>query len=138
MIGRLDAPGAKLDPVMPGFENSRSPSVAAPERRSSSFGITVTVANWSVTTGSTPCCGAGAGGAGAGCAAAVRSRLRLGAARTTRVGVRVGAVRCRWIGLGAVTVMSGSCVGVSWASAPLLIAPSNSQLALPMWNARFF
>ena len=29
MIGRLEAPGAKLEPVMPGFENRRSPSVAA-------------------------------------------------------------------------------------------------------------
>jgi hypothetical protein len=37
MIGRLEAPGAKLEPVMPGFENRRSPSVALPERRSSSF-----------------------------------------------------------------------------------------------------
>ena len=55
MIGRLDAPGAKLEPVMPGFRNSRSPSVAAPLRRISSFGTTVTVANWSVTMGSTPC-----------------------------------------------------------------------------------
>ena len=45
MIGLLEAPGAKLEPVMPGFEFSRSPSVAAPERRSSSFGTTVTVAN---------------------------------------------------------------------------------------------
>ncbi len=55
MIGRLDAPGAKLEPVMPGFENSRSPSVDAPLRRISSFGTTVTVANWSVTTGNVPC-----------------------------------------------------------------------------------
>jgi hypothetical protein len=45
MIGRLDAPGAKLDPVMPGFSNRRSPRVAAPFRRSASFGTTVTVAN---------------------------------------------------------------------------------------------
>ena len=45
MTGRLDAPGAKLDPVMPGLENSRSPSVAPPLRRSSSFGTTVVVAN---------------------------------------------------------------------------------------------
>ena len=28
-IGRLAAPGAKLEPVMPGLENNRSPSVAA-------------------------------------------------------------------------------------------------------------
>jgi hypothetical protein len=45
MIGRLEAPGAKLEPVMPGFENRRSPSVAPPERRISSLGTTVTVAN---------------------------------------------------------------------------------------------
>jgi hypothetical protein len=56
MIGRLDAPGAKLDPVMPGLFVSKSPSVDAPLRRISSFGTTVTVANWSVTIGSTPCC----------------------------------------------------------------------------------
>ncbi len=54
MIGRLDAPGAKLDPVMPGFSNRRSPSVDAPLRRNSSFGTTVTVANWSVTIGIVP------------------------------------------------------------------------------------
>ena len=57
MIGRLEAPGAKLEPVMPGLENNRSPSVLAGVRRSSSFGTTVTVANWSVTIGSTPGCG---------------------------------------------------------------------------------
>ncbi len=45
MIGRLEAPGAKLEPVMPGLENKRSPSVAPPARRISSFGTTVTVAN---------------------------------------------------------------------------------------------
>jgi hypothetical protein len=45
MIGRLEAPGAKLEPVIPGFEKRRSPSVAAPERRISSLGTTVTVAN---------------------------------------------------------------------------------------------
>ena len=39
MIGRDAAPGAKLDPVMPGLENSRSPSVLDGVRRSSSFGI---------------------------------------------------------------------------------------------------
>ena len=58
MIGRDDAPGAKLDPVMPGLENNRSPSVLDGVRRSSSFGITVTVANWSVTIGSAPMSGA--------------------------------------------------------------------------------
>ena len=45
MIGRLEAPGAKLEPVMPGFENSKSPSVLAGVRRISSLGTTVTVAN---------------------------------------------------------------------------------------------
>ena len=55
MIGRLEAPGAKVEPVMPGLENRRSPSWAVPWRRISSFGTTVTVANWSVTIGSTPC-----------------------------------------------------------------------------------
>jgi len=45
MIGRLDAPGAKLEPVMPGLEDKRSASVAPPCRRISSFGTTVTVAN---------------------------------------------------------------------------------------------
>ena len=39
---------------MPGLEKSRSPSVLAAVRRSSAFGITVTVANWSVTIGSAP------------------------------------------------------------------------------------
>jgi hypothetical protein len=47
-IGRLEAPGAKLEPVMPGFANSTSPSwppVCQGARCSSSFGTTVTVAN---------------------------------------------------------------------------------------------
>jgi hypothetical protein len=43
--GRLDAPGAKLEPVIPGLENNRSPSVSPVLRRSSWFGTTVTVAN---------------------------------------------------------------------------------------------
>ena len=34
MIGRLEAPGAKLEPVMPGFENRGWPSWAVPWRRS--------------------------------------------------------------------------------------------------------
>ena len=45
MIGRLEAPGAKVEPVMPGLENRRSPSWPLPSRRISSFGTTVTVAN---------------------------------------------------------------------------------------------
>ena len=71
MIGRLDAPGAKLEPVMPGLENSRSPSVSRRLRRISSFGTTVTVANWSVTIGSVPCSGASDGATGAAGAAVV-------------------------------------------------------------------
>src|SRR5215470_2593587 len=95
-IGRLDAPGAKLDPVTPGLLNRRSPSVELPLRLISSLGTTVTVANWSVTTGNVPgagTCGAagavGAAGAGAaglatcfGCAGAGR-RIGLGACTTT-------------------------------------------------------
>ena len=45
ITGSSFAPGAKLEPVMPGSENKRSPSVAPPSRRISSFGTTVTVAN---------------------------------------------------------------------------------------------
>ena len=139
MIGRLEAPGAKVEPVMPGLENRRSPSWAVPWRRISSFGTTVTVANWSVTTGSTPCCGAGATGAGGACGA--RSRFALGDARTTRVGAGERTIGRRTIGLGAVTVTSGSCVeedgaGAFCATAPLPIAHSASQLAPPIWNAR--
>jgi hypothetical protein len=49
----------------------------------------------------------------------------------------------RTIGLGAVTVISGSCVDAagavaSCAIAPSAIAHSNSPLAPPKWNARFF
>jgi hypothetical protein len=61
------------------------------------------------------------------------------------VGVREGTTGFRrTIGLGAVTVISGSCVeadGVAafcaCACAPSAIAHSNSQLAPPKWNARF-
>src|SRR5947209_14645778 len=138
MIGRLEAPGAKEEPVMPGFENRGSPSWAVPWRRISSLGTTVTVANWSVTTGSTPCCGAAGTGAGGACGA--RSRFAPGAARTTRAGAGERTIGRRTIGLGAVTVTSGSCVeegaGAFWATAPLPIAHSASQLAPPMWNAR--
>src|SRR5262249_59471323 len=127
MIGRLEAPGAKLEPVMPGFENRRSPSVAPPERRSSSFGTTVTVANWSVTTGSTPCCGAGAAGAvAAGCACGERPRFTSLPARAMRAGVRTKAGFRFTIGLGAVTLTSGSAAGGSSARAAVDIA---SQLA---------
>src|SRR5262249_60452779 len=96
-IGRLDAPGAKLDPVTPGLLNRRSPSVELPLRLISSLGTTVTVANWSVTTGNVSgagTCGAagavGAAGADAaglaacfGCTGAGR-RIGLGACTTPR------------------------------------------------------
>ena len=70
-----------------------------------------------------------------------RSRLRPGAARATRAGVRDGTSFRRTIGLGAVTVISGSCVedeGVAASSAIALlpIAHSMSQLAPPRWTAR--
>ena len=81
MIGRLAAPGAKLEPVMPGLENSTSPSVEPGLRCSSSRGTTVTVANWSVTIGSVPCSAGAASAAG-----------------------------CRAIGLGALTVICGSAM----------------------------
>ena len=75
--------------------------------------------------------------------AAARSR-RPGAVRATRTGLCEGTtVLRRTIGLGAVTVISGSCVeesgdAASWAIAWLLTAHSNSQLAPPKWNVRFF
>ena len=95
MIGRLEPPGAKLEPVMPGLSNSRSPSVAAPLRRISSFGTTVTVANWSVTMGKVP--GSDAGDGVAGCATAGPASELLVAWRVT-------------MGLGALTTTSGSVV----------------------------
>ena len=88
MIGRLDAPGAKLEPVMPGLVNKRSPSVAPPLRRISSLGTTVTVANWSVTIGSVP---------GSDTAGAPGPANPDGAAGARRA-----------IGLGALTTISGS------------------------------
>jgi hypothetical protein len=83
------------------------------------------------------------GAAGAGCGGCgARSVVRSGAVRATRTGVREGTTALRrTIGLGAVTVISGSCVdagGVAWASAPSAVAHSNNQLAPPKWNARFF
>jgi hypothetical protein len=83
MIGRLDAPGAKLAPVMPGLSKRRSPRVAAPLRRISAPGTTVTVANWSVANRSVPC-------------------------RPSLMPVAVPD----WIGLDAVTEISGSTI---WA-----------------------
>ena len=44
-IGRLDAPGAKLEPVMPGLENSTSPNVVPGIALNLLSGSTVTVAN---------------------------------------------------------------------------------------------
>jgi len=70
--------------------------------------------------------------------------VRPGAVRATRTGLCEGTTALRrTIGLGAVTVISGNCaeaggVAASWAVAPLPIAHSNSQLAPPKWNARFF
>jgi len=85
--------------AMPGLETRRSPSVLAGVRRNSSFGTTVTVANWSVTIGKAPISGvtviwsgaAGAGAAGAG------GGFGRGAAG-------------RRMGLGAVTIIAGSMV----------------------------
>ena len=88
MIGRLDAPGAKLDPVMPGFSNRRSPSVEAPLRRNSSFGTTVMVANWSVTIGIVPFSVSVDGAAGWG-AQAVSARAAVKDVRA-RVNDRAG------------------------------------------------
>lgn len=99
MIGRLDAPGAKLDPVMPGFSKRRSPRVEAPLRRSSSLGTTVMVANWSVTIGTVPTsvsADGAAGRVGAGCAGAGCGEGRAGARRT--------------IGLATVTSTCGNAV----------------------------
>ncbi|MGX1009552.1 hypothetical protein AB7M69_003909 [Bradyrhizobium japonicum] len=144
MTGRLEAPGAKLEPVMPGLENSRSPSWPPPSRRISSFGTTVTVANWLVTIGSTPCWGAAAVAGAVGAASAVRCWLRDRPVRATWTGLRVGTT-LRTIGLGAVTVTAGisvddlSCAGCctgSWASADVAAAPSRSRLAPPRRCAR--
>ena len=122
MIGRDDAPGAKLDPVMPGLEKRRSPSVLDGVRRSSSFGTTVTVANWSVTIGNAPSrgvtvscetCGAGSPGS---------SGASAGARRT--------------MGLGAVTRISGRTVCAP-ASPESTIQPTAAKaFALPGFIAR--
>ena len=99
-----------------GLAEQRSPSVAAPLRRISSFGTTVTVANWSVTIGQHAALGLGdrrlglRHGQGAG--------VWPGAVRATRgCGRGVGRVARRMIGLGAVTVISGSCVEVGGEAA---------------------
>src|SRR4051794_22772048 len=119
MIGRLEAPGAKLEPVMPGLENSTSPKVEPGLRWISSLGTTVTVANWSVTTGSVPCIDASDGALGA-----------LGVTGTASAG---GGAGRRRIGLGAVTLICGR-VKVSWACAS---GPHNGNNAeQPNINAR--
>jgi hypothetical protein len=116
MMGRLDAPGAKLEPVMPGLENSTSPKVEPGLRWISSLGTTVTVANWSVTMGSAPCIAASDGA--------------LGVTGTASVG---GGAGRRRIGLGAVTLICGR-VKVSWACAS---GPhSGSNVEQPNINAR--
>src|SRR2546423_5768235 len=126
MIGRDEAPGAKLEPVMPGLENKRSPSVLPGVRRNSSFGTTVTVANWSVTIGSTPACGvAGTGDAGgADSSGAAGMDVTAGVGRLT-------------IGLGAVTRISGSCVCArtpaafgSWTKAGILTSRQRAKRVL--------
>ena len=79
---------------------------------------------------------------GVGCACGVGSRLRPGAARAIRAGVREGASFRLTIGLGAVTVISGSCCVADGAAASCDIAlpfipNSSKQLAPLMWRARF-
>ena len=108
MIGRLDAPGAKLEPVMPGFENRRSPSVAA--LLAADFLVWDDGDGRELIGHDRQHALLGRGCGRCGCGSAGRSRLRPGAARATRAGVRDGTVRCRTIGLGAVTVISGSFV----------------------------
>ncbi len=76
MTGRL-APGAKVELVMPGFENMTSARFSAVLRWISPLGTTVTVANWSVTIGSVPS-RIGAGGVGVGAAAGARMRVVTG------------------------------------------------------------
>ena len=130
MIGRLDAPGAKLDPVMPGLLRSRSPSVLAPLRRISAFGTTVTVANWSVTTGRVPGCGVSATGAGAGSVGAAAGVA--GAAGAAGAGRGFGGVRL--IGLATVTSTCGRAV---W---PLAAAGKRETAAasVPLKRAALF
>ena len=143
MIGRLDAPGAKLEPVMPGLGEQEIAERA--RRRCGGFprsARTVTVANWSVTTGSTPCWGA----------AATASRLRLvrrvrdcGQARrgATRAGVRDGVSvpphDRAWRRHGDFRQLCredagrGRALGHRGRGRP---RTGNSQLAPPTWNAR--
>ena len=126
-IGRLDAPGAKLDPVIPGRENRTSPSVPPGERWISSRVTTVTVANWSATIGSHPgggsveAGGGTVGGAWGGAGVATRRAL------TER---RRGRGRGRAIGVGAVTTTSGRTVCAlavpSRASSPAPATPPSS------------
>src|SRR5262245_26548540 len=120
-IGRLDAPGAKLDPVIPGLLNRRSPSVELPLRLISSLRTTVTVANWSVTTGSVPCAGAcgAAGAVGAGAAG---------------LATCFGCAGGRRIGLGAVTSTGGRSTCEKATSLMLL---NDRNVVLPRSSAWF-
>jgi hypothetical protein len=133
MIGRLDAPGAKLEPVIPGLLSNRSPRLLPVLRRNSSFVTTVTVENWSVTTGSVPCqpdhVTSGGVGGGAGAAGAAGARVAVGAGRATRG--RAG----RRIGVGAVTSTVGNSSGVCGrATSPR--ANSETIAELPRSSAR--
>ena len=111
MIGRLDAPGAKLEPVMPGLENSRSPSVLAGAAqflvRHDRHGRELVGDD-----GQRALCGVGAA---ASCTGGAGPRVVADAARETRVGTCTAGFRFT-IGLGADTLTSGSA-GASWASA---------------------
>ena len=110
MIGRLEAPGAKVEPVMPGLENRRSPSWAR------ALAADLLVRHH------------GDGGELIGDdrkhallrRGSSRRWLRLWRALAIAAGSRTGDAHGRagrndgpvplTIGLGAVTVMSGSCV----------------------------
>src|ERR1044072_2371192 len=132
MIGRLEAPGAKLEPVMPGLEKKRSPSVAPPPQRRSPPRHGTGVGVWGGGIAGA------AGGVGGGCGA--RSRLRPGTARETRTGRGEGTVCRRWIGLGAVTWISGNAVAPGFASCAHASPPdaySNSYAEPEPSNGRF-
>ncbi len=80
-------PGREARSGDAGLREQQVAERAAPFLRSSSFGTTVTVANWSVTIGSVPTsagAGAGAGCAGPGCAGAgLAGARRIGLATVT-------------------------------------------------------
>ena len=104
MTGRL-APGANVVLVMPGFANMMSPRFCPVLRWISPAGITVTVANWSVTIGSVPCSWAGSVTVGVGVGVGVGAAVRVVAGP-----VLAGRGAGRTIGLGAVTLTSGRSV----------------------------